>query len=97
MYAGRIVEQGPASEVLGDPQHPYARALADCSPSLEVQPRQPLASIPGSAPTPSEWPTGCTFAPRCPLVFKRCTEERPRLRPHGDRLAACHLAFGGDQ
>ena len=82
MYAGRIVEQGPAREVLGDPQHPYARALADCSPSLEVDPRRPLASIAGSAPTPNQWPPGCTFAPRCPLVFQRCIDERPLLRRH---------------
>ena len=94
MYAGRIVEQGPAREVLDNPQHPYTRALADCSPWLEVELRQPLASIPGTAPSPNQWPTGCTFAPRCPLVFERCIDERPLLRRQEHRQAACHLAFG---
>jgi oligopeptide/dipeptide ABC transporter ATP-binding protein len=94
MYAGRIVEQGPAREVLGNPQHPYTRALAECSPWLEVGSRQPLASISGTAPSPNQWPTGCTFAPRCPLVFERCIDERPLLRRQEHRQAACHLAFG---
>jgi oligopeptide/dipeptide ABC transporter ATP-binding protein len=94
MYAGRIVEQGPAGAVLRDPQHPYTRALAACSPSLDVDARRPMPSIPGSAPTPNQWPAGCTFAPRCPLAFRRCIDERPTLRQVGARHAACHLAFG---
>ena len=97
MYAGRIVEQGPAGEVLRDPQHPYSRALAACSLSLDIAAREPLPSIPGSAPTPNQWPAGCTFAPRCPLVFQRCIDERPTLRQVGARRAACHLAFGAGQ
>ena len=97
MYAGRVVEQGPAREVLTDPQHPYTRALGDCSPSLNAPSRERVATIPGAAPAPGEWPAGCTFAPRGPLVAAICRDERPALLPHGDRFAACHFAFGADQ
>ena len=93
MYAGRIVEQGPTGSVLGYAEHPYTRALAACSTSLDVAPRVPLAVIPGTAPAPADRPAGCAFAPRCPLAFDRCVAERPELRAVGDRLAACHLAF----
>ena len=94
MYAGRIVEAGPSRQVLGRPQHPYSRALEACSTSIDATPRMPLAVIPGTAPTPADWPSGCVFQPRCPLAFDRCIVERPRLRQQDDRLAACHLAFG---
>ncbi len=97
MYAGRIVEDGPTRQVLSRPEHPYTRALAACSTSIDALPRTPLAVIPGTAPTPADWPSGCLFEPRCALAFDRCVTERPALRPAGDREAACHLAFGGDQ
>lgn len=95
MYAGRVLERGATAGVLHNPQHPYTLALRDCSTALDAEPRTPLRVIAGSPPVPGSWPSGCVFAPRCPLVFERCVTERPKLRREHGREAACHLAFGG--
>ena len=93
MYAGRVVEHGPARAVLSVPQHPYTEALLTCSPALDAEPRAVLRVIGGAPPPPGTWPPGCVFQPRCPLAFDRCATERPALSTHGARSAACHLAF----
>jgi oligopeptide/dipeptide ABC transporter ATP-binding protein len=95
MYAGRLVEHGPTDQVLANPQHPYTTALLACSPSVTATARAELPVIPGSPPTPGDWPSGCVFAPRCTRAFDRCIAERPTLRTTGVRSAACHLAFDG--
>jgi oligopeptide/dipeptide ABC transporter ATP-binding protein len=93
MYAGRVVERGATAAVLGRSQHPYTRALLECSPALDAIPHSSLPTIPGAPPPPGAWPPACVFEPRCPLAFARCREERPALRSDGGRAAACHLAF----
>jgi peptide/nickel transport system ATP-binding protein len=65
MYLGRIVEIGPAEAVLGDPQHPYTRALLSVVPEIERMEQQILT---GETPDPSRIPPGCRFHPRCPVV-----------------------------
>ncbi|MFH8739395.1 dipeptide ABC transporter ATP-binding protein [Streptomyces sp. NPDC017964] len=77
MYAGEIVEQGPAASVLSRPRHPYTRALVDAVPS-PGRPGLP-ASIPGLPPG-RVVEGSCAFAPRCSHAAPRCTEEKPDLR-----------------
>lgn len=74
MYAGQIVEQGPATHVLEDPQHPYTTALLAANPHLAADQPVPgrLATIPGQVPAPGSWPPGCRFAPRCPFEEVQC-------------------------
>jgi peptide/nickel transport system ATP-binding protein len=90
MYAGRIVEIGPVSEVIHRPAHPYTRGLMGSIPSIASD-RDVLAQIDGSMPRLTAIPTGCAFHPRCPQVFDRCRRERPELAPVGATQAACWL------
>jgi peptide/nickel transport system ATP-binding protein len=65
LYAGDLVEEGPARTVLRAPRHPYTRALLDCLPRIDVKGRRRLAAIEGQIPTPDSRPPGCVFTPRC--------------------------------
>jgi oligopeptide/dipeptide ABC transporter ATP-binding protein len=90
IYLGRIVETGPASEVLRHPQHPYTRGLLACVPRLDRP--VPLVPIAGDAPPSSADVPGCKFHPRCEACLDRCRSERPRLRESGrERKVACHV------
>jgi len=79
MYAGRIVEQAPASDLFDRPRHPYTQGLLDALPDLEG-PRRRLAAIPGTVPEPSRLPPGCAFAPRCHRAEAACAGAVPALR-----------------
>jgi oligopeptide transport system ATP-binding protein len=88
-YAGRIVESGTTSEVLGRPRHPYTRALLDALPHPEAIDRE-LVAITGSPSTPASRPSGCAFHPRCAYALPSCVEHVPELVPiGGGRLLAC--------
>ncbi len=90
MYAGRVVETGPARQVLGQPAHPYTRALLDSVP--QGAPGD-LRVIAGSPPPADQILPGCSFAPRCPLQIDRCRDERPLLAAVAPgREVACHRA-----
>jgi oligopeptide/dipeptide ABC transporter ATP-binding protein len=78
MYAGRVVEQGTASEIFDDPQHPYTIGLMGSLPSLGRREGR-LASIPGSVPPPELWPAGCRFASRCPFAEAACLAAEPAV------------------
>ncbi|WP_293420208.1 ABC transporter ATP-binding protein [Phreatobacter sp.] len=89
MYAGRVVEQAPASVLFDDARHPYARGLVGSLPPL-AGPRRRLTPIPGVVPDPRAMPAGCAFAPRCFMAEARCTAAQPALASlSDDRLAAC--------
>jgi peptide/nickel transport system ATP-binding protein len=92
MYAGRIVEEGSASELLTTPCHPYSSALVAAFPVVgDPASRGIPAGLPGDPPDPAARPPGCAFHPRCPHAFEPCDHVDPTLELHGSRLAACHL------
>jgi peptide/nickel transport system ATP-binding protein len=92
MYAGEIVEQGPAQEVFDQPQHPYTVGLLRCIPRRgQRKDHGRLDTIPGFLPAPGEVPAGCIFAKRCALADDRCRTEAPPMYPvSGTRGARCH-------
>jgi peptide/nickel transport system ATP-binding protein len=88
MYAGRIVEQGPADAVLTAPMHPYTRGLIGSLPETGRR-GVPLDQIPGLPPSPLSLPHGCAFAPRCPRADAAC-DVAPGAVAHPDgRTARC--------
>jgi oligopeptide/dipeptide ABC transporter ATP-binding protein len=94
MYAGRVVERGPARDVFASPQHPYTEALLQSIPMLGMTQAEPLRVIRGAVPSPLDWPAGCRFRPRCDYAFDRCAEQPPLLAV-GAQEAACWLCRGG--
>jgi oligopeptide/dipeptide ABC transporter ATP-binding protein len=89
MYAGRIVESGPVSELLTAPRHPYTRSLLQSLPDPLARGTD-LKVIRGEPPPPDRRPPGCPFAPRCDFAEPRCVEAIPPLLPVDDgRVAAC--------
>jgi peptide/nickel transport system ATP-binding protein len=93
MYAGRIVEEGPSTTVFTDPRHPYTSALAAAFPAIgDERFRRHPSGLGGDPPDPQAIPSGCSFHPRCPLVFDACATNEPRLYAAGEgRRAACLL------
>jgi peptide/nickel transport system ATP-binding protein len=78
MYAGKLVEYGPTSEVFSRPRHPYAYLLLRSTPSI-TGPRRKLAPLEGEPPDLLNPPTGCRFHPRCPFATEQCVVEEPPL------------------
>ena len=96
-YAGRIVEEGPAREVLENPRHPYTAGLLRASPQLV---RHKLEPIPGTVPSLTALPSGCAFEPRCSLRRTECATAMPELRNAGPQhRARCILVeiFAGSK
>ena len=96
MYAGKIVEEGPAERVFHDPKHPYTRALAAAFPEIgDDRFRRKPSGLGGDPPDPQQIPSGCSFHPRCPVAFEDCPTIVPDLYFAGDgRRAACLLVAG---
>jgi oligopeptide transport system ATP-binding protein len=95
MYLGRVVEQGPASELCAAPLHPYTRALLSAVPIPDPARERARTRLPvlGDVPSPLAPPPGCSFHPRCAVAEDRCGRERPTLRDVAPgRQVACHLA-----
>jgi peptide/nickel transport system ATP-binding protein len=91
MYAGRIAEVAPTSELYDSPLHPYTQGLIESLQGIAT-PGKRLWSIPGAPPDLAAVPKGCRFRPRCRYAFDRCASEEPKLLPTGDgRSVACHL------
>ena len=95
MYLGRIMEIGPANEVISKPRHPYTAALVSVSPSTTppaAGERAKRTILVGETPDASAIPTGCRFRTRCPLAFEKCLEEPPLIDLRDGHAAACWLA-----
>ena len=90
MYAGRVVESGPTSEVLGAPRHPYTAGLLAALPHPEAADDGALVAISGVPPSPQGRPAGCAFHPRCSHAVRSCATDVPPLVAAGDdRRLAC--------
>ena len=77
MYMGNIVESGSAEDVLGNPRHPYTKALLASIPVLGRGKNQDLQPIKGSTPDPFDRPNGCQFEPRCDFACDACRNAMP--------------------
>jgi oligopeptide/dipeptide ABC transporter ATP-binding protein len=100
MYLGRIVEEGPARDVVRNPQHPYTRALISVVPKRDPREQTAPQILTGETPNPVHVPSGCRFHPRCPIAESRCTTVDPSLQPPPgaegpDHRAACIVTAPG--
>lgn len=91
MYGGRVVERGPAREVLGAPAHPYTAALSGSAPAAAALGER-LEPVPGRPPVLTGPSPGCAFAPRCPYRIERCGHERPEPLRVREQDVLCHRA-----
>ena len=92
MYAGRIVEQGPAKELFVNPSHPYTRHLIAAAPDMSTD--HEMVGLRGRAPAPGKRPAGCSFAERCELATDECRTEFPADREVAPgRTARCIRPF----
>jgi oligopeptide/dipeptide ABC transporter ATP-binding protein len=79
MYAGRAAEYSPTEDLFANPRHPYTIALFKSIPRLDSERAARLEAIQGQVPSPTHWPTGCRFHPRCPHAMDLCRQEQPPL------------------
>ncbi|HUG17271.1 MAG TPA: ABC transporter ATP-binding protein [Thermomicrobiales bacterium] len=95
MYSGRVVEHGTTSQIFASPKHPYTWGLFDCLPRIEEPKGIRLTPIFGQPPNLAFLPSGCTFHPRCPYAFERCTLEEPPLFERDGQTVRCWLYDDG--
>ena len=92
MYLGKIVELGPATDIIERPRHPYTRALVSAipTPNPDIERTRQRIVLPGDPPSPINPPSGCTFHPRCPHAQDKCKTAVPPLQSDGPtREVAC--------
>ena len=89
MYTGHIVEQAPVKELFEGPKHPYTKGLLNAIPKITRE-RNPLETIEGMVPNPTERIEGCSFSPRCPYATDQCRKAGPPMAELSDgRLVRC--------
>jgi peptide/nickel transport system permease protein len=92
MYAGQVVERGPAEEMFYRPAHPYTTRLLSATPH-GARRGEDLVTIEGMVPPPGRWPVGCHFAPRCPRAEEACGRGPiPLSSPAAGRDSRCLFA-----
>lgn len=89
MYLGRIVEQGPAREIVHHPRHPYTKALLSAVPRRDREHQAKPQLLTGETPNPVDLPPGCRFRARCPVGTDDCERTDPPLVAAGDHETAC--------
>ena len=97
MYAGEIVESGPARALLDNPLHPYTKGLIASAPKLGALSKKGarLEEIPGNVPSLDQRPSGCAFHPRCAWAIEKCKTQKPQLREADtQRKWSCNLELG---
>jgi len=87
MYAGRVVEDAPVTQIFRRPVHPYTMGLIAAVPKLDSDAAR-LATIAGRIPSPQEIIPGCRFSPRCTLVQNGCLDEQPSMQLLSDGQSA---------
>jgi len=98
MYAGRIVEAGPTTDVFAHPKHPYTWALLRSIPRLDAERHEPLKPIDGLPPNLVDLPSGCAFHLRCAFKIEKCSRDVPALQRVGDtQLSACWVTQAGTE
>ncbi len=97
MYAGEIVEEAPIAEIFNDPWHPYTELLIHSIPGIYNKRGQPFDALPGEAPDPLQYPTGCRFHPRCPKAIEICKRLEPQEYSVKNRRVSCWLKGGHDE
>jgi peptide/nickel transport system ATP-binding protein len=91
MYAGQVVESGPATVLADEPAHPYTQLLLSAAPDPE-RPQPPTLTSPGAPPNLIRPPSGCRFHPRCPHAMAVCAQAAPSaFALPGERTSACWL------
>ncbi len=92
MYAGRIIEQGTASEIFHNPLHPYTKGLQKSKPTMKNSAEEKLFNIPGNVPNPVNMPNYCYFKERCSECIGKCSGEYPcMVQVSPTHFVACHL------
>jgi len=88
LYLGKLVEVNEGKNLFKNPQHPYTKMLLDAVPDIEMSGKR-RKQVEGEIPNPIDPPSGCTFHPRCPLVYDKCMQEIPELVTKGKVQTAC--------
>lgn len=88
MYAGKIIETGTVDEIFSNPKHPYTRALMKAA-SLGKSSKGIFEAIPGSVPSPQDYPSGCRFHPRCEYAVDSCATDVPEFESENGHSWAC--------
>ena len=92
MYGGEVLEEAAVGELFAHAHHPYTEGLLNAMPQVGHE-RERLATIPGTVPPPTAWPSGCRFHDRCQYAWDRCATEHPPLYQIGaGHTSRCHLA-----
>ncbi|HKW59338.1 MAG TPA: ABC transporter ATP-binding protein [Candidatus Dormibacteraeota bacterium] len=98
MYAGKIVEAGPTTDVFANPKHPYTWSLLRSIPRLDAERHEPLKPIEGFPPSLVDLPQGCSFHPRCVFRLEKCSRDVPALLQVGEtQRAACWVTQSGTE